>query len=215
MSATSVSLAEPPGWRDVPTSYVGTVEPNYYCRHWNEKRQKYCSARAGQGTDHPGVGRCKNGGGMTPLKTGIYSRIQRPRIRELIQYMEEHGTTDTMPELHAARALFVDWIERYDEWKDAFLAWHASFATGAAAEKPRKVMDIAEGRALLDVISKILERRERTNLAKSVTAENFSRVMEAMSEVVEAATDALHLPHDARAAYLARIYDGWGRISVA
>jgi len=33
--------------RAIPATYVGPVEPNFYCRGWNAKRTKYCSARAG------------------------------------------------------------------------------------------------------------------------------------------------------------------------
>lgn len=32
-----------------------------------------------------------------------------------------------LPELAAARAIFIDWYERYDEWREAILAWHADW----------------------------------------------------------------------------------------
>lgn len=62
-------------------------EPGYYC---NAKTRdgSPCSKRAGQGTSHPGEGRCKNHGGVSgTLKHGLYSKLSRydfgNRISEL------------------------------------------------------------------------------------------------------------------------------------
>lgn len=52
--------------RYIPTEDVGKIAPNYYCRGWNAKHKKYCSARAGHKTAHPGRGRCKFHGGLQP-----------------------------------------------------------------------------------------------------------------------------------------------------
>lgn len=120
------------GLKEIPDSYVGTIEPNYYCRGWNSTRSKYCKARAGTGTDHPGQGRCKNHGGATPIKGGRYSTIKRERIRVLVEEFEQDpDPLDVLPELYLVRALMRDFIERYDEWRDALVAWHETFrATG-------------------------------------------------------------------------------------
>lgn len=87
-----------------------------------------CTRPAGWGTDHVGAGACKLHGGRTPVKHGLYSVVQRPRVGELIQHFEEQpDPLSTLPELAAARALFADWVERYDEVTEALLAWHASY----------------------------------------------------------------------------------------
>lgn len=124
-----VPASEPPDWRDIPDVYEGKIEPNFYCRAWNPGRGKYCKSIAGRGTDHPGKGRCKNHGGATPVRSGLYSVIRRPRIAELIAHFETaEDPLSTFPELFAGRALFTDWVERYDEITGALLAWHASFS---------------------------------------------------------------------------------------
>lgn len=88
-----------------------------------------CHRPAGWGTDHPGQGPCKLHGGASPIKSGRYSKIIRPRLAELIaQHEADPDPLNILPELAAARALFVDFIERYDEWREAVLAWYASWS---------------------------------------------------------------------------------------
>jgi hypothetical protein len=88
----------------------------------------HCRKGSGWGTDHPGQGRCKLHGGATPIKHGRYSSIQRPALRQLIEKHEaDPDPLNVLPELAAARALFQDFIERYDTWREAVLAWHASY----------------------------------------------------------------------------------------
>jgi hypothetical protein len=95
-----------------------------------ETENEFCNRPAGWGTDHPGQGRCKLHGGSTPIKSGRFSKIQRPRLRELIAEMEsDPDPLNILPELAVARGLFIDFIERFDEWREAFLAWHASWST--------------------------------------------------------------------------------------
>ena len=64
------------------------------------------------------------------VKAGRYDGhvIQRTRVAELIEQMaSDPDPLDILPELAAARALFVDFVERYDAWREALLAWHASW----------------------------------------------------------------------------------------
>lgn len=90
-----------------------------------------CQQVAGFGTDHVGVGRCKFHGGATPSRHGRYSTIKRTALRELIaQHEADPEPLNILPELAAARALFQDFIERYDTWRDALLAWHQSYQRG-------------------------------------------------------------------------------------
>jgi len=87
-----------------------------------------CHRPAGWGTDHPGVGRCKLHGGKTPARHGRYSGLRNERLRVLIEAHEtDPDPLNVLPELAAARALFQDFVERYDEHTAALLAWHASF----------------------------------------------------------------------------------------
>lgn len=99
-------------------------------------KHPYCHQIAGHRTDHVRQGRCRLHGGVAVITSGRgsrntsrYGRVKRPNVRELIEQMEAvENPLDTLPELAAARAMFVDFIERYDEWREAFLAWHASYS---------------------------------------------------------------------------------------
>lgn len=123
----------PVGDRDIPDAFVGKLAPNFFCRAWNAKRAKYCRARAGAGTSHAGAGRCRHhdGGGEDKLTHGQdrrYGGLQAPRIRELIAaFAEDPQPFDVRPELAAARALFVDWLERYETFVAALTAWYESW----------------------------------------------------------------------------------------
>lgn len=87
-----------------------------------------CSKVAGWRTPHPGQGRCYLHGGMSPIKHGRYSTIKRERIRELIATHEaDADPLNILPEIAALRALFQEFIERYDENSEALIAWHLSW----------------------------------------------------------------------------------------
>jgi hypothetical protein len=79
--ATALVAIDPSMDKTIPTQFVGKLEPNYYCRGWNAKREKYCRHRAGHGTDHNGVGRCSFHGGnidnADKLKHGQSRRSDR------------------------------------------------------------------------------------------------------------------------------------------
>ena len=93
-----------------------------------EARYPTCHRPSGWGTDHPGEGKCKLHGGASRITHGRYASIQRPRLRELIaEHEADPDPLNIYPELAAARALFVDFIERYDEHTESLLAWHESY----------------------------------------------------------------------------------------
>ncbi|CAA9573805.1 MAG: hypothetical protein AVDCRST_MAG86-1957 [uncultured Truepera sp.] len=142
--------------KHVPTAYEGKLEPNYYCRGWNEKRQKYCKIRAGAGTDHKGSGRCKSHGGNSVVTSGRYSGIARPSIKEKLEQFEaDADPLNLLPEVQLLRALILDFVNRYDESTDALVAWRNSFGTSYQAavklwrdeysDWREKVTDIYEG----------------------------------------------------------------------
>ena len=98
-----------------------------FCGRYAKRTGKPCLQRAGHRTTHPGDGPCWLHAGR-PIQHGRYSKIKRPRIRELIaQYEADPEPLNLLPELASARAMFVDFIERYDAWLEALLAWHGSF----------------------------------------------------------------------------------------
>lgn len=54
--------------------------------------------------------------------------MKREQLRSLIEQHEaDPDPLNIFPELAAARALFQDYIDRYEQWSAALIAWHQSF----------------------------------------------------------------------------------------
>lgn len=197
--------------RSVPPKYAGTIEPNYYCRGWNSKRDKYCRSRAGLGTTHPGVGRCKMHGGLQEndarVRTGRYRSIETPRIRELIEQLEQDPDPfNILEDLQLARALLRDYIERASQGTtsrvpqaklilevlnefEIDLREHAepterqlerlTEARDAVREiaAARALPDMAEAVRMLDVVSKMIYRVETLRTAGAVSLDQVRRFL--------------------------------------
>lgn len=228
------SSYEPPpesGDRYVPLTFQGRIEPNFYCRGWNSKRLKYCSARAGQATDHPGEGRCINHGGGAIVKHGRYRKLKTQKFLELVEEMEQDSDPlDPFPELHLMRALVLDWVNRYTEITDALLAWHHSFTPEYQAQveqefeiwqeegnhagtfvasmpvppRPRQVLDITSANKLLSTIVGTIIRIEKLQNATAISRTELLLLTQEMGRVVERVVKEPKL--------LEAIKDGWDTI---
>lgn len=96
-----------------------------------------------------------NAGGGRPITHGRYGTIKRESLRALIEQHEaDPDPLNILPELAATRALFQDYIERYDEWRDALTAWHASFKDVA---RPLPEVQVARLEAVLDEYESVLD----------------------------------------------------------
>jgi hypothetical protein len=145
-----------------------------------------CTQPAGWGTDST-AGRCKLHGGKSHLRHGRYSRIRHEVLRDLIeQYEADPDPLNLLAELAAARALFQDFIERYDANRDALLAWHESWQKdGGTVGRPRQVLDIADAYRLLSEVTKIAKRIEDIRAQNAVSRPDLIRIMTEMGRVVE------------------------------
>jgi hypothetical protein len=122
----------------VSESAAGAARPT--CGARTKQKGTPCGHMAGERTDHPGEGRCWLHGGRSPVKSGRYSTIQRPALRELIaEHAADADPLDILPELAATRALFQDYLERFDAHRAALLAWHASDLGSNRPLRPDKV----------------------------------------------------------------------------
>jgi hypothetical protein len=187
-----------------------------------KKNGEQCKQVAGWGTDHLGEGKCRKHGGNAGRKPkhGIYSKRLKHKLGDLIAQFEEDNPLDMVHELAACRALFVDFIDRYEETTEALLAWHASFSDAyqaaerkpaAAGErqpnladfptKPRRITDIADGHKLLAEASRIIKRIEDIKAQNAVSIQDLTRIMQEMGRVVER-----HVDDEST---LERIRDGW------
>lgn len=200
----------------VPGSYVGKLAPNRFCRAWNPRREKYCRARAGAGTDHSGTGRCSHHGGNARVRTGLRRRfagVTRPRLRELVaEYAADPTPLDILPELAAARALVHDFMERRSNDSEqlaeriAGVIDELAAATGhpdahlAAVARARDALaqltgfplpDMADATRMIERVTKIVERIERIRAANAISWPDFERLLMAMGQIVKR-----HLPDD-------------------
>jgi hypothetical protein len=126
-------LVRPSDDRTIPDEFGPKIPPNYYCRARNTKLQKYCQARAGAGTNHPGVGRCRHHGGQQEddgrVTHGRESFLRSTRVKELIEkHLAVDNPLDVSVTLATAKALMDDYIERYYELLPMLEAWYTSRA---------------------------------------------------------------------------------------
>jgi hypothetical protein len=128
-----------------PAGLTATSQPSApshpRCGAKTRRRQGTCGNTAGLRTNHVGQGRCWLHGGASPIKHGRYSTIQRERIRDLIlKHEEDKDPLNILPEVAALRAMFQDYIERYDAHTDALIAWHQSYEATRVPLSEEKVM---------------------------------------------------------------------------
>jgi len=147
-----------------------------------------CTRPAGWATDHPGLGRCKFHGGNNKITHGRYAKIKREELRELIeQFAADPDPLNILPELHLVRALMVDYLNRYDQWREALTAWHESYLAGEPEKaKPRQILDISDAHRLAAEATKMVERIERIRSADAISRADLYRVMGEMGRIVEA-----------------------------
>lgn len=159
-----------------------------FCSARTRPGAKYalCRRPGGWGTDHPGAGRCKLHGGLTPVRSGRYSSLKREKLRALIEQHEaDPDPLNILPELATARALLQDFIERYDAWSTALVAWHESFRKEAENGKPVQVLDIADAYRIVSEVTKIAERIERIRAQNAISRPDLHRVLSEMWRVLE------------------------------
>jgi len=183
--------------------------PDTKCNARNIYHTKYCQHEAGWGTDHLGQGRCKLHGGSTPRITGRYSVIDRARFRELIdviKHAEDRDPLDLIPELELQRAILIDFIERYDEFSEALIAWHASWGTPNPSRKPHKIVDIADASRIIRTIADIVDKIQKHRQQRTISLATFKRIMEQVGLVV-----AKHVKDEA---VLVKIEADWDGIQI-
>jgi len=208
--------------RFVPDKFEGTLEPNFYCRGWNPKRNKYCKQRAGHRTDHPGEGRCAWHGKGGVLKHGRYSTVSRKSLREhLVRIKEESADrTDLTEEVDMLRAIAADFVDRYEEIVDALLNWNSTeYADAVRAErrpKPQPIPELVSVSKLLVDAAKVADKMHQQAHRDSIPKRDFFRIQDAMAEVVANNIKGIgHIIGDDKASTLiSKISDGWSEIQL-
>ncbi len=151
-----------------------------------------CALRAGWATDHVGEGRCKFHGGKSPRKSGRYSKVPSKAVRDIIADLEAEPIEqqlDVLPEARMIRALAQDYIARFNELKDALLAWNDQESVDAALEerrpRPQRLPDLHEAASLLESASRVVEKIHKREAQNAISRNDFYRVMGEMGRVVD------------------------------
>lgn len=142
-----------------------------------------CKRPAGAGTKHLGVGRCRTHGGNARVKHGWYSAITHARIAGVLDDLSkiEMNVMDLIPEANLLRAMTIDFVNQYDAFVEAILAWYAD---PEANSRPRKIMDISDAAHLIESISRVVHRMHQIQNEGSISLETFKRVTEHMGIIV-------------------------------
>lgn len=219
----------PAGMEHDPQYYVPEydantqLEPNFFCRARNVKREKYCRARSGQGTQHFGVGRCRNHGGSVPIKHGRYSSVARASLGEHIDELEletDEEKLDIMPEATLLRALARDVGERYKEFMDAIISWNKKEGMEAGVEERKpKFLSLPDLKDIADLAKKTAEvvnmiHKQKSSNAISLT--DFYRLMGAMAEAVSGNAEKYFkaVPPQQLEKFLLAVQDDWRKIKL-
>lgn len=148
-------------------SSAAPVSGGRHCGDWGGKKRQTrepCERPAGWGTPHPGTGKCKLHGGSAPIKHGRYSVIKREELRELIEEFEaDPDPLNIFPELATLRALVADYINRYEAYTEALIAWHISWRP---TQRPLPAAAIGSLKELLDEYESWLDPRSEEEEAE-------------------------------------------------
>lgn len=166
----------------------GNVEDGPFCGAKRRRREERCKLPAGFRTDHPGLGRCHLHGGCSVVRHGWYSKITHTRIANLLDELAviEMNAMDLIPEANLLRAMTIDFVNRFDIWEEALMAW---FNDPENKARPRRMMDIMDASHLIESISRIVHRMHQIQSEGSISLDTFRRVTEHMGIIV-----ARHVP---------------------
>lgn len=161
------------------------IPPDQLCNA-KKKSGGTCRRPAGAGTDHLGQGRCRRHGGTGTSRMivhGWYSQVTHHRIKDLLGRLTqiEMNAMDLIPEANLLRAMTIDYVNRYDQFVEALMAWYAD---PDSKQRPRRVMDIQDAAHLVESISRVVQRMHQIQSEGAISLETFQRVTEHMGMIV-------------------------------
>ncbi len=128
----------------------------------------------------------------SPITHGRYSLIQRETLRELAEHFQnDPAPLDLLPDLAQCRALYTDFLNRYDAFAEALIAWHQSYK---ARDLPRRLVAFRQALATKDpqqVLAAIQDLEHFLDTANEGRPANVLDVADAyriLSEVTKIAT---------------------------
>lgn len=124
--------------------------PDHFCNA-ETRDGTPCRNRAGYKTDHPGEGRCHLHGGSTPVKHGLYSKLDRYELGDRIQELRENPQLTNLRDQIAVQTAMV---ERYlkeiadQETVDADTLKAVNRAVDLLSRNVHRMRKIEDGKAL-------------------------------------------------------------------
>ena len=160
------------------------------CTAKAKSTKKRCTRNAVTGSNvcqvHGAGSIVKDRSGGRPATHARYSNLKTDNLKTLIeQHAADPDPLNINPELAAARALFQDFIERYDEWSAALIAWHETYESGEGPSKPQKILDIGDAYRIVSEITKIVQRITAMKNQNAISRRELLRVMTEMTRVVD------------------------------
>jgi hypothetical protein len=142
---------------------------------------------------------------VKPSHLHRYQNVERHALRDLAARIAatEPDITDLSEELHLLRALLIQYINEYEKFIEALMAWYAE---PDIKQKPRRIMDISDVSGLIESVSRIAERMHKIRSEGSIDLVTFQRVTEQMGIIVA------RLVKDPE--ILARIEAEWGVLAL-
>lgn len=139
------------------------------------------------------------------LKIGRWASMTDTSLVDRMMRMQQNEVNirDLEPDIALMRTLIADFIERYETFADALLAWYQD---KDPAQKPRKIIDISDAVRLIDMTSRVVERMHRMEAEGSISMETFHILLEKIGIVVATQVKDITV--------LARIQEQWQNIVV-
>jgi hypothetical protein len=116
---------------------------------------------------------------------GRFSDIKRQSIRQRLASIQkfERDAMDLLPEIELMRAIMINWIEDFDEFAEAIMAWNSTLERG---QRPVAIPKIEDVRGLVETIGKLVAKQNEIKNRSSISVEDFHRVLQQMGAAVAA-----------------------------
>ena len=117
-----------------------------------------------------------------PPTHGRYSERLQSKLGELIdQFEADPEPLAVESELAAARALFTDFVKRYEDSRDALLAWYED----RGKSPPSQVLDVSDAIRHLEAIARVAQREKRVRAASAISERDLFRILSRQRQVLE------------------------------
>ena len=191
------------------------LPPTATCNGYLRRRHGYCSNRAGQFTTHDGTGRCiRHDMSAAHAASRRYRALHDTAIGALAQEIAvyDDDPTNITEELALARALFTDWIKRYQQFSDAIIAWHKSYSSGEGTPKPVRLLDITAADRQIQTIARLALQLEESRLRDALSQGELIAILREVSLATETTVTTCPHCHGSLQPVLEAIKTAWGRI---